>query len=112
MAELHRNQKILIIAVLAVIASYFFLRWIFYFLIGFSILVLLPGYFIYKSIRKKIENFGNRPAPGSPEEFKANVAKAKARQNALKHPKGAYGKHPFTGGPLRGRAAHRRRFGI
>lgn len=84
MAELHRNQKILIIMVLAVIASYFFLRWIFYFLIGFSVLVLLPGYFLYKSIRKKIENFGNKPEPHSFEEFKANVAEQKGRIAAQK----------------------------
>ena len=79
-------------------------------LIGFSVLVLLPGYMIYKSIRKKIENFGNKPEPHSIEEFKANVAKAKGRQNAIKHPKGAYGRHPFTGARLHGRASHRRRF--
>ena len=83
MAELNRNQKILIIAVLAVIASYFFLRWIFYFLIGFSVLVLLPGYVIYRSIRKKIENFGNQPATPQ-ERFKANVAQAKGRIAARK----------------------------
>ena len=80
MMELHRNDKILIIAVLAVIATFFFFRYVFYFLIGFGVIVGLPVYFLYKSITKKIANIGNHPVT-TREKLHANVAQIKFGQS-------------------------------
>ena len=86
MVELHRNDKILIIAVLALIACFFLLRAVFYFLVGFAILaaiVIVPVYFLYKSITKKIANIGNNPVT-TREKLHANVAQIKFRQAGQK----------------------------
>ncbi len=102
MVELHRNTKIwLLIIGICIVAIIFFGVWAIAAIIIFG---FIGGtiYTIYRGIRNKVEEVGRG-------EFKIGKNQAAYKKRVASHP-GAYGRHPFTGHRLGGRAAHRRRF--
>lgn len=95
--ELHRNDKIKIIVVLAIIVGLVFFTFITIGIVVIGGIIALVAYGFYKGIRQKIENIG---VPGRSMKD-AMAAKKRYIARRKSHP-GAFGRHPFTGHRLRG----------
>ncbi len=107
MTELHRNDKIKIIVVLAIIVGLIFFTFLTIGILVFGGIIFLYLWIFYKGIRQKIENIG---VPGAAAR-NAMAAKKRYMARRKKFPV-AYGRHPFTGSRVRGfRCCSAQKFG-